>query len=200
MAWGGVAWFAALGVLWAGNAWDWIVSTQWFKRWRGRRRNAQNFDFYNDPARREPERGYDQSGRKKLEPGIIGDDEDEVKAYFEQDPYTQLGWDELPDWQRESWRRAYRDEHEAQQRVVQLLAHEWIEEEWADEPDPGIPVEMVGAQRDDPRWQATLEYTVDDDGVWLNLGDQRVSLGFFPTVSDVLRAAAKLLKPTQKGG
>jgi hypothetical protein len=44
----------------------------------------------------------------------------------------------------------------------------------------------------DARWHATLEYTSDDDGVWLVFGKQRLNLGFYATVADVLDAAESL--------
>lgn len=43
-----------------------------------------------------------------LPPEPLGDDEEEVKKLF----YSEkplLKWDELQEWQRESWRREYRD-------------------------------------------------------------------------------------------
>lgn len=47
----------------------------------------------------------------------------------------------------------------------------------------------------DPRWHAKLEYTNDDDGVWLVLDKQRIELGFDPTLDDAMDAALRLDRP-----
>lgn len=44
----------------------------------------------------------------------------------------------------------------------------------------------------DPRWRASLEYTTDDDGIWLVFRDQRVNLDFDATLDDALAAALQL--------
>jgi hypothetical protein len=51
----------------------------------------------------------------------------------------------------------------------------------------------------DKRWLAVLQYTTDDDGIWIVLGEQRTNLGFWPSVEDVLRAAEEL-QPQTAGG
>lgn len=45
---------------------------------------------------------------------------------------------------------------------------------------------------DDERWEATLEYTTDDDGIWLVYGTQRRCLPFWPTAWDVADEIRKL--------
>lgn len=52
----------------------------------------------------------------------------------------------------------------------------------------------------DMRWHCTLQYTIDDDGIWLVYGtdgSERRNLGFYPTVADVLDAAEMMSVPTR---
>lgn len=39
---------------------------------------------------------------------------------------------------------------------------------------------------DDDRWNVRFGYTINDDGVWLEYGEQNVCLGFSATLRDAL--------------
>ena len=51
----------------------------------------------------------------------------------------------------------------------------------------------------DPRLLAELQYDTNDDGIWLVYETQRVNLGFWPSVEDVVEAAERLQPASHPG-